>query len=111
MKLLNLYPEQVAYPVREVFAKYSTSAHLELQQRACEYIALPSVSPDTMETVLNPMPPFEVKKSASHNSGESADKVANASTAVGSSEAAKQESLRIAAPVQKVSYFTLFYTY
>lgn len=61
MKLLNLYPDQTTEQINEVFAKYSTSAYLELQQRACEYLALPQISPDTMEAVLNPMPPFELE--------------------------------------------------
>lgn len=47
--------------MHQVFAKYSTSCFLELQQRACEYLALPSISPDTMEAVLNPMPPYELE--------------------------------------------------
>ncbi|KAJ1400253.1 hypothetical protein B484DRAFT_406062, partial [Ochromonadaceae sp. CCMP2298] len=72
--------------VNEVFTKCSTSAHLELQQRACEYIALPNVSADVMEAVLNPMPPFELeaKPSAllglalesSHVTGKNADRAA-----------------------------------
>lgn len=49
MKLLNLYPDQVSEQINEVFAKYSTSCYLELQQRACEYKALPSIAADTME--------------------------------------------------------------
>ena len=34
------------------------SSHLELQQRACEYLALPSVGSEIMEAVLNSMPPY-----------------------------------------------------
>ena len=52
MKLLNLYPDQVSEQINEVFAKYSTSCYLELQQRACEYKALPSIAADTMEVSL-----------------------------------------------------------
>lgn len=49
MKLLNLYPDQVSEQINEVFSKYSTSCYLELQQRACEYQALPTIAADTME--------------------------------------------------------------
>lgn len=63
MKLLNLYPDQIRDQVLETFTKYSTSAQLELQQRACEYLALPSIGSDAMEAVLNPMPPYDLSSS------------------------------------------------
>lgn len=119
MKLLNLYPEQVADQVREVFTRYSTSCHLELQQRACEYLALPGIAADTMEAVLNPMPPFEMegKESAlsallalsvgsSHTSGVSADKVAAGGASQGTIERESEVSpKKEIASVQKVSLF------
>lgn len=61
MKLLNLYPEQTQEEIMEVFRKQSSSVHLELQQRACEYLALPLISAETMEAVLNAMPPYELE--------------------------------------------------
>lgn len=36
---------------------------MELQQRSCEYLALPSISAETMESVLNVMPPYELDES------------------------------------------------
>lgn len=50
IKLVNLYPDTKDV-VTEVFAKYATSAILELQQRACEYMQLPTVGAEVMETV------------------------------------------------------------
>lgn len=91
-----------------MFTKYSTSCHLELQQRACEYLALPNISADTMEAVLNPMPPFEAKESSllsltsgsSHNGGANADKVA---TTVAGSAAGDADDKKAVKEVQKVS--------
>jgi AP-2 complex subunit alpha len=61
-KLVNLYPEQVKDLIGDVYTKFSSSSHLELQQRAIEYNALGSVSAATIEAVLNTMPPFELEK-------------------------------------------------
>jgi hypothetical protein len=41
-KLANLYPECRAL-VTPVFDKYACNGNLELQQRSCEYLALPRV--------------------------------------------------------------------
>ncbi|CAM9812450.1 unnamed protein product [Phaeothamnion confervicola] len=57
VKLSNLYPECRAL-VEPVFAKYASNPNLELQQRACEYRALPTMGIDIMEEVLREMPPF-----------------------------------------------------
>jgi AP-2 complex subunit alpha len=57
MKFFNLYPD-VRSVVSEVFQKYSSSGHLELQQRACEYLKIPTVGAETMESVLNSMPAY-----------------------------------------------------
>lgn len=62
VKLLNLYPEQTSDLVADVFNKYSTSSDLELQQRACEYLAMPKISEQTRETVLNAMPVYELSE-------------------------------------------------
>jgi len=63
VKLVNLYPDQIQDLVLEVFHKYSTSADLELQQRACEYLALATnVSSDIKENVLNTMPAFPINE-------------------------------------------------
>lgn len=50
VKLMNLYPDCVSV-ILEVFAKHSTSLHLELQQRACEYSKMPNIDPEIMEQV------------------------------------------------------------
>jgi AP-2 complex subunit alpha len=86
MKLLNLYPEQTADEINAVFNKYSTHVNLELQQRSCEYLALPSLGADVMENVMNPMPPFEMQDKSrnvlltmvgtSHEKGVNADMTA-----------------------------------
>lgn len=59
VKLYNLYPE-LNEMITNVFTKYSTSTILEIQQRACEYLALPHVNGDRsiMENTLNTMPTF-----------------------------------------------------
>ena len=59
-KLVNLYPDTQDM-INDVFTKCSSSSHLELQQRACEYLSLPSVGQEIMENVLNSMPPFTDK--------------------------------------------------
>jgi hypothetical protein len=63
VKLYNLYPEQTSSVIQETFSKYSTSSHLELQQRSCEYMALTdtsNISADIIENVLNTMPAYEL---------------------------------------------------
>lgn len=57
VKMFNLYPD-VRDVISEVFQKYSVSGHLELQQRACEYLRIPTTGAETMETVLNTMPAY-----------------------------------------------------
>jgi len=61
MKLLNQYPDTREY-ITSVFSKLSTSSQLELQQRACEYLAMPSVGVEMMEQVLKEMPPYAEDK-------------------------------------------------
>ena len=60
-KLMNLYPDTKP-AIEEVFDKFSTSAILEIQQRACEYRRLAELGADVMETVLNQMPAFAEDK-------------------------------------------------
>lgn len=60
-KLMNLYPDTRDF-IGDVFTKYSTSGHLELQQRSCEYLELPKLASEVMETALNTMPPFAANK-------------------------------------------------
>lgn len=64
IKLLNLYPDTSEFII-DVFNKHSTSSILELQQRSCEYLALPSISADVREQVLNPMPAYSIEKESS----------------------------------------------
>ena len=56
-KLMNLYPDTKP-AIEEVFDKFSTSAIVEIQQRACEYRRLAELGADVMETVLNQMPAY-----------------------------------------------------
>lgn len=55
VKLGNLY-EECRPLVSPVFEKLRRSAHVELQQRACEYLALPEQGEEMMEDVLREMP-------------------------------------------------------
>jgi AP-2 complex subunit alpha len=50
MKFFNLYPD-VREVIGDIFTKYSTSSQLEIQQRACEYLKMPTVGQDIMEQV------------------------------------------------------------
>lgn len=64
VKMFNLYPD-VRDVIAEVFKKYSVSGHLELQQRACEYLRIPTTGAETMETVLNTMPAYPDNRESS----------------------------------------------
>jgi AP-2 complex subunit alpha len=64
VKMFNLYPD-VRDAISEVFQKYSVSGHLELQQRACEYLLIPTTGAETMETVLNTMPAYPDNRESS----------------------------------------------
>lgn len=61
IKLSNQYPD-LAEDVQAVFTKLSTSAILELQQRACEYGALPTQGADIMQAILERMPSWIEKE-------------------------------------------------
>ena len=57
-RLENIYE----FYVKSIF--FSRSADAELQQRACEYLALSKVATlDVLATVLEEMPPFPEKES------------------------------------------------
>lgn len=64
VKFFNLYPD-VREVISAVFQKYSVSGHLELQQRACEYLRIPTIGAETMETVLNSMPAYPDNRESS----------------------------------------------
>jgi hypothetical protein len=51
VKLFNLYTDSTRELITEVFTKHSTSPHLELQQRACEYLKMPTIGASVMEQV------------------------------------------------------------
>lgn len=79
-KISNLYPD-CRDVVHEVFRKQSTSGYLELQQRACEYMRLPTVGAEIMETVLNSMPVYPENRdnillTRLHKGTEATDKTA-----------------------------------
>ena len=57
VKMANLY-DGVKPLARPVFAKYQVALDPELQQRAVEYLALPTVEGEVMHTVLDAMPPW-----------------------------------------------------
>ena len=61
VKIMNLYPD-CKDAIMEVFTKHSTSGHLELQQRSCEYLHFPDVGSELMESVLNTMPVYAEDK-------------------------------------------------
>jgi hypothetical protein len=56
------------YPTYRTFSL--PPSHLELQQRACEYLVLPTVGQEIMETVMNSMPPYLDKGNALMNMHE-----------------------------------------
>jgi len=57
VKIANLY-EECRPLVMPIFQRYRASGDLEMQQRACEYSALPAFGEDVMEDVLREMPAF-----------------------------------------------------
>jgi AP-2 complex subunit alpha len=68
MKFYNLYPEQCADLIIDIFGKYINHPFLELQQRAVEYQLLSSqYAPNTnnsnlIETLFNTMPAFDLQQ-------------------------------------------------
>lgn len=64
VKFVNLFPEIKPQLVR-VFDVYSHTLDSELQQRACEYLALANMpTDDLLRTVCDEMPPFPERQSA-----------------------------------------------
>jgi AP-2 complex subunit alpha len=61
-KMQNLYPELKSIVV-PVFEAHVNNIDAELQQRAVEYLNLPSVSEEVQLAVLEPMPEFPVRAS------------------------------------------------
>ncbi|KAH9468783.1 hypothetical protein Pst134EA_009314 [Puccinia striiformis f. sp. tritici] len=79
LKWLNLFPE-IRTQILEVFEKYSHVLDAELQQRACEYLAIAQLADeDLLQTVCDEMPPFPERESTLLNrltktQGETGDK-------------------------------------
>ncbi|KAF1968816.1 Adaptor protein complex AP-2 alpha subunit [Bimuria novae-zelandiae CBS 107.79] len=64
VKFVNLFPE-IKPQLLHTFRAYSHSLDSELQQRACEYLALASMpTDDLLRTVCDEMPPFSERTSA-----------------------------------------------
>ncbi|PMD26330.1 Adaptor protein-like protein complex AP-2 [Hyaloscypha hepaticicola] len=64
IKFVNLFPE-IRPRLMYVFESYSYSLDSELQQRACEYLALARLpTDDLLRTVCDEMPPFPERQSA-----------------------------------------------
>ncbi|KAF2872108.1 adaptin N terminal region-domain-containing protein [Massariosphaeria phaeospora] len=64
VKYVNLFPE-IKPQLLQTFRAYSHSLDSELQQRACEYLALASMpTDDLLRTVCDEMPPFPERTSA-----------------------------------------------
>jgi len=64
VKFVNLFPE-IKPQLLQTFRNYSHSLDSELQQRACEYLALASMpTDDLLRTVMDEMPPFPERTSA-----------------------------------------------
>ena len=64
VKFINLFPE-IKPQLIHVFSAYSHTLDSELQQRACEYLALATLpTDDLLRTVCDEMPPFPERTSA-----------------------------------------------
>ncbi|KAK5156833.1 hypothetical protein LTR04_005528 [Oleoguttula sp. CCFEE 6159] len=64
VKFVNLFPE-IKPQLLKVFRTYSLTLDSELQQRACEYLALATMpTDDLLRTVMDEMPPFPERTSA-----------------------------------------------
>ena len=63
VKFVNLFPE-IKPQLLQIFEVYSHSPDSELQQRACEYLALSTLpNDDLLRTVCDEMPPFSERAS------------------------------------------------
>ena len=64
IKFVNLFPE-IKPQLLQVFQAYSHTLDAELQQRACEYLAMATLpTDDLLRTVCDEMPPFPERASA-----------------------------------------------
>lgn len=64
VKFVNLFPE-IKPQLLQVFSDFSHTLDSELQQRACEYLALATLpTDDLLRTVCDEMPPFPERASA-----------------------------------------------
>ena len=64
VKFVNLFPE-IKTQLLQVFRIYTHTLDPELQQRACEYLALATLpTDDLLRTVCDEMPPFPERESA-----------------------------------------------
>ena len=64
VKFVNLFPE-IKDQLLQVFRAYSFAMDPELQQRACEYLALATMpTDDLLRTICDEMPPFPERASA-----------------------------------------------
>lgn len=64
IKFVNLFPE-IKPQLTRMFEVYSHTLDSEMQQRACEYLALASLpTDDLLRTVCDEMPPFPERESA-----------------------------------------------
>lgn len=64
IKFVNLFPE-IKPQLLNVFRSYSRTLDPELQQRACEYLAIATLpTDDLLRTVCDEMPPFPERTSA-----------------------------------------------
>lgn len=64
VKFVNLFPE-IKPQLLSVFTAYSRTLDPELQQRACEYLAIATMpTDDLLRTVCDEMPPFPERTSA-----------------------------------------------
>jgi AP-2 complex subunit alpha len=111
-KIMNLYPDCKDI-VMDVFHKQSTSGYLELQQRACEYMRLPTVGAELMETVLNTMPMYpenrdnillsRLNKGGDHTAADKSAFNSDKPERVERAEDHHSASTPVAAAVQKVA--------
>lgn len=63
-KWLNLFPE-IREQLIAVFERYSHVLDAELQQRACEYLAIARLpDEDLLQVVVDEMPPYPERESA-----------------------------------------------
>ncbi|KXS16070.1 putative AP-2 adaptor complex subunit alpha [Gonapodya prolifera JEL478] len=64
LKMVNLFPE-IKGEIVKVFQQWSGVLDVELQQRACEYLAITQMpTDDLLQTVCDEMPPFPERESA-----------------------------------------------